>query len=138
MYAKTLIPGPQVDVPGLLVTTSSDQALRDLRAHGWGELGDDPPKLTTSVVRLGTPGLQLVVNGMAILDDDTNPVAPPGWWEAIDAIKSALGAPLVGVQVVRCADVPDDFHDPALVDALKSVFASRAGVSALVRVTEWL
>ncbi|MGV1010110.1 MAG: hypothetical protein ACOYBY_16135 [Dermatophilaceae bacterium] len=63
--------------------------------------------------------LRLVVDGQVILDDDANPVAPPGWWEAVDSFGGRciviithaedvdLTDPHSGSQLRKLMDTPD-------------------------------
>jgi hypothetical protein len=100
MYAKTLVPGPPLDLPSLMSTTDDpDVLLPQLRALGWGRFGGPVPAAPAGQLVTSPDRLQLIVGGQAVLDD-LNPVSPPGWWKVVDR----LGGKCV-VVVVRQGDV---------------------------------
>lgn len=70
MYAKTLVPGPPVDIPSLMSTTDDpDVLLPQLRALGWGRFGGPVPPAPAGQLVISPDRLQLVVDGQAVLDD---------------------------------------------------------------------
>ena len=123
MYAKTLVPGPPLDIPSLTATTAEPEALLpQLRALGWARFGDPVPTGAVGQLVISPDRLQLVVDDQTVLDD-LNPVSPPGWWKAVDQLGGRCA-----VVVLRQGDV--DLHQPdsgerlrALMDTDRAVFA---------------
>lgn len=109
MYAKVLIPGPP-DVALLIATTSSmNTLLPQLLSHHWTPMIEEVAGDADGELRLDPGGqrLQLIVADQLLLDDDVNPVSPPGWWSAVDRMGG-----MCLVVVLRTADV--DLTDPQL------------------------
>lgn len=107
MYAKALVPVPGTPgIPSLIGTTSSmDQLLQKLPAFGWSLYGTAPAPGARGILRITVEHrLQLDIDGIRILDGP-NPVAPPGWYEAVDAFDGHCL-----VEILRTGDV--DLTDP--------------------------
>lgn len=101
MFAKTLVPGP-LALPTLTATTSAmDTLLPQLLAHGWARYGAEGVTQNANGALMLTleQRLQLVVAGQVLLED-VNPMAPPGWWEAVTKLEDRCV-----VNVLRTADV---------------------------------
>lgn len=123
MYAKTLVPGPPLDIPSLMATTAeAGVLLPQLKALGWNRFGDPVPSAPAGQLVISPDRLQLVVEDQTVLDD-LNPVSPPGWWKAVEQLGGRCA-----VVVLRQGDV--DLHQPesgerlrALMDTDRAVFA---------------
>jgi hypothetical protein len=130
MYAKTLMPsdGPNDPAtPFLYVTVPHGSSItKDLIAAGeWNPLRGGIA-IADGEVRIMPNSLRVVVAGQLVLQDDTSSIAPPGWWEAVDAMKGHVGI------VVLPAGTP--FTQPALGEAMEALTGSSATAQAIVRV----
>ncbi len=130
MYAKTLVPGPPIDVPGITATTSeADVVMPQLLNRGWGIFGGPPPMNASGRVAITHHRLRVIVDDEAILDDDLNPASPPGWWKAVDAIGGR-----VTVVIVRAGDV--DLECPSAGTQLRALLDTGRAVWAVLPVAE--
>ena len=130
MYAKTLMPsdGPNDPaMPYLFVTAPRGSTItQDLIAsgewnpfRGWMAIADGEVEIMPN-------SLRVVVAGQLVLQDDTSSVAPPGWWDAVDAMRGHAGI------VVLPAGTP--FTQPALGDAMDALAGSSSIAQAILRV----
>ena len=128
MYVKTLIPGGRA-IPALMATTSADEMLRlQLSRQGWVSFGRPLQPGAVGEVRVGVDRLRVVANGRVVLDEDTNPVSPPGWWAAVDD----LGGHCVVVMVREGAV---DLSQPGAGDQLAGLLNTHQAISAALPVT---
>lgn len=123
MYAKTLVLGPPISIPTVVGTTSAmDELLPELINHGWSPYGAEFTGHGDGRLNLTLDQrLQVIVGGKVILDD-TNPIAPPGWYEATEAI----GGRCI-VIVLRPSDV--DLTLPDVADTMRDLL-DQPGVGA--------
>lgn len=86
MYAKTLVP-TDPPTPALIATTSHPKTLfPELACRGWTDptTSTRPNAATATRLVISRRRLELVVDDVAILTDDSDSGAPPGWWPAVD------------------------------------------------------
>lgn len=87
MYAKALIPGDPVDVPMLMLTVGErTPIISQLHEKGWSAYGGELLEADGEIVMPVAGGLELTVEGTSFIRDTSNPVSPPGWWEAVAAV----------------------------------------------------
>jgi len=128
VYVKTLIPGGRA-IPALMATTSADEMLRlQLSRQGWVSFGRPLQPGAVGEVRVGVDRLQVVANGRVVLDEDTNPVSPSGWWAAVDD----LGGHCVVVMVREGAA---DLSEPGAGERLAALLNTHQAISAALPVT---
>ncbi|WP_347350381.1 hypothetical protein [Intrasporangium sp.] len=130
MYAKTLIPGPALAVPTITATTPlGDILFPQLTALGWTTFGQAGPSPAPGTVHISPgEGLRLIIEGETLLEDSTNPAAPPGWWQAVSALDDR-----VVVVIVPSGRV--DLADPDQGRQLSTLQDEGIGVYALLPLT---
>jgi hypothetical protein len=132
-YAKVLSQGDanHPAVPMLVVTTesASSNVVRELLKAGWAPYASAVVPDEDAEIQIALDRLALIWRGVPLLEDDTNPVSPPGWWSAVDALGQRALCVVVehGLLDLRSATFAQELA--ALVD-------SRRTASALVRVSQ--
>lgn len=89
LLTKALLPTDVLTLPLLLATGPEHAAAVDqLRALGWDRYGQEIDTVDAQLTI--TPAtMTLTAAGHPLLPAGTpNPAAPPGWWEAVDALGS--------------------------------------------------
>lgn len=89
MYTKALIPGSDNRAPMpmiIILTKNYDAHVQPLKAAGWGHGEAAMQSEAKGHLHIAPEGgLEVIVDGAAILTDDANPASPPGWWAAVSA-----------------------------------------------------
>lgn len=84
MFAKALWPTDPITVP-LLLLTAPRELVEQLHGRGWAPFAGDVIEADAQV-DISTDGLTLTVDKQSMMSG-LNPTAPPGWWEAVDALE---------------------------------------------------
>lgn len=127
MYAKALIPGMNdLNVPLVIATAEAGTVIVDqLHGRGWTPFGGDLFEDADAKLHVTPNRFAMTVLGQALLEDDVNPYAPPGWWPA----ASALGDMAVCV-VARAGRI--DLNNPDVGTQLHRLIDSREAAQALL------
>ncbi len=102
-----------------------------LLARGWDWYGSLVPLGARGELAIRPERLRLVVDEEALLDDDANPVSPPGWWAAVDRIGGRCA-----VVLVHRRDV--DVGSPESGGQLRRVMGRSRAVWAVLPVVDHL
>lgn len=129
MYAKAVIPGTNgVNVPLIVATAAPGQILvQQLRDRGWPPFGGDLFADADAAAEVMPDRFALSIHNEALLEDNTNPVAPAGWWTAVDALGDRA------VCVVFAAGVVD-LRDGNIGSRMNELLESQATAQGLVHV----
>lgn len=126
MYGKALIPGTNgVNVPLVVVASPPGPIIEQLRAQGWTPYGSGLGEGARGTLTITPYSLTLDTADGRVMEDDDNPLAPAGWWEAVDAIGGRAVAVVLPPVDIRAADFADRFveliDDPSTAHALVHV-----------------
>lgn len=133
MYMKALIPGSDSRAPMpmiIILTNNYDAYVQPLRAAGWDQGETNTQREDHGYLEITTGGLQLIVEGAAILSDDMNPISPPGWWDAVHTLGDKCWAVMAKPESINLADTQNII--PALwglVEKEEALFTSVSVVS---------
>lgn len=106
MYTKILIPAADRDFPVILCDGPDYAVLsQELISRGWVPWDSQEAPAGAGEVVIGQPGLSIKVDGINLLIDDVNPIAPPGWWDAVNAMFGCCMVIVVGKELL-------DFRSP--------------------------
>lgn len=132
MYAKTLIPGPPLEVPAIISTTSDPDVAGLLLDRGWAVFGTGEfPEPPGSEIRVTPTSLTIqAADDLVVLQDDTNPISPPGWWQAVDSLGGRC------VVVIPPAGSGTDLTSGEAGAHMLALMNSQQGVCALVSVRQ--
>lgn len=131
MYAKALIPGPPLDIPALVATTSRADLNDLLLARSWAVFGPGGfPEPTGSAIVVRPDRLTIKADDLVVLDDGTNPVSPPGWWQAVDGLGSRC------VVIIPTAGASIDLTISTVGSQLLRLINAGQGVCAILPVRD--
>jgi hypothetical protein len=130
MYAKALIPSDSPALPAtpfLFMTVAPGSVVPQqlVQRNGWSHYRG-PIGIADGEVRILPDLVEVVIDGQIVLQDDTNPLSPDGWWKAVDALQGHLGLVLIP------SGTP--FEQPAFAEALNALEGSEDTAQAILRV----